>query len=435
MWPNVKLGTCGDEIHQLYAREVESLIKDKVLVIGGGIAGMSSAVELARSGFYVYLVDKAETLGGKALDYCCKATENCSRCGVCLVPKKAIETRTQPRVTVYNSASVARIIGEVGNFTVYLTRHLPPIDPHKCIACGECARGCPSQAIETSVTAGSKPTYTLARNRCQLYHGEPCSLCVDSCPVGALSFSRQPETMVLNVGAIIAATGFSHYDLRQGGGWGYQRFTNVLSGKDAESLIRRTGTLRLANGGIPQKVAFIQCVGSRNAQSNRGYCSQVCCKYALRIARLLKSQNQEVEITIFHMDIQSAGKAFWELYQECRESMAFVHGLPMEIFRGDNGKLLVRYEDIAKGQLAHTAFDLIILSTGILPGEGNVELARMLGISLDRYGFFAGRSQDACVTNRRGVFIAGACQGPKDIAGSLAQGLEAAGKVKAALCS
>lgn len=409
------------------------MIRDKVLVIGGGIAGISSAAELARNGFHVYLIDKAETLGGKVLDYCCKATEDCSRCGVCLVPKKVKETAAQSRINFLHSTSVAKIVGEIGNFKAYLIRRLPPIDPDKCVGCGECVSACPAKAIEVSASLGGKPVYAVARDRCQAYQGESCNLCFDSCPVGALSFARQAETIVVNVGAIIVATGFSHYDLRQEGGWGYQRFANVLSGHDAELLIHRTGTLRLANGGMPQKIAFIQCVGSRNVQNNRGYCSTVCCKYALRIAKLLKSQNQEAQITVFHMDIQSAGKAFQELYQQCRQTMSFVHGLPIEISRGDNGKLLVTYEDIAKGQLTRSAFDLIVLSTGIMPGEGNTELARTLGVSLDNYGFLAGRQYDACATNRQGVFLAGTCQGPKDIAGSLAQGLEAAGKVKAAL--
>ena len=263
---------------------------------------------------------------------------------------------------------------------------------------------------------------------CLRFKGEKCDLCRKGCPTKAIDFELRPKEQELSVGALIVATGFDVFDARKKGSLGYGRYANVLTGLDLEHIFTREGYLRLpASGEEPHNIAFIQCVGSRDEEHD--YCSQVCCKYAMKLAGLIRYQNPDALVTIFYIDLQTAGKGFAQFYENYKESIRFVRGVPVEILQSSSGELEVRFEDIAQGKVCRDSFDLVVLSVGISPGKNSWDLARILGINLADDGFFDIKHPlSSNETNIDGVFVAGTCQGPKDIPDSIAHGIAAASK-------
>ena len=399
-----------------------------VLVIGGGVAGIAAASTLADNDSQVYLVEREASVGGWAASFCCKATDVCTKCSVCVVPEKLSKVAAHPRITILADSTVAGIRGEIGNFQVEVLQKPQYISPERCIACGICAEVCPTEpkAIRSPSPEAVPYSYVLDASRCLRLKGETCNLCRDTCPTNAIDFGREPEEKEFGVGAIIVATGFDVFDAREMGCLGYGRYPNVLTGLDLEKVFNREGCLKLpSNGREPRNVALIQCIGSRD--ETHGYCSQVCCKYAIRFARLIKYQNPNAEVTIFYIDLQTAGKGFARFYEECQETIRFVRGVPVEISETSSGELEVRFENISEGKVAREAFDLVALSVGLSPSDDSWELARTLGINLGESGFFDTKAPlNSNETNVEGIFLAGTCQGPRDIPESVAHGMAAA---------
>ena len=402
-----------------------------VLVIGAGIAGIASALELADAGLKVYLVEKEAAVGGYAASLCCKATDVCSGCSVCVVPEKIKQAVIHPRISLLTNSTVQKVGGEVGNFCVEITQKPQYIDAQKCVACGLCAEVCPAQpkAVYLSSAEAIPFSYVLDERLCLRFKGESCKLCRESCPTKAIEFELKPKKQELSVSAIIAATGFDIFDAREKGSLGYGRYPNVLTGLDLERMFNHEGYLKLpSNGKEPKNIAFIQCVGSRD--ESHGYCSQVCCKYAMRLAHLIKYQSPDTQVTIFYIDLQTAGKGFAQFYQEYRESIRFIRGIPVEISQTPSGELEVRFEDISQGKVCREIFDSVILSVGISPRKDSWDLARILGINLADHGFFDIKEPlDSTKTNVEGIFLAGTCQSPRDIPDSVAHGMAAASNV------
>ena len=410
-------------------------MEECVLVIGAGVSGIASAVELANAGFGVYLVEKEAAVGGYAASFCCKATDICSQCSVCVVHEKINEAIIHPRISLLPNSTVEKVRGEVGDFYVEITQKPQYIDAPKCIACGLCTEVCPTdpKAIYPLSAEAIPFSYVLDESLCLRFKGEGCDLCRESCPTKAIDFKLKPNKQELNVIAIIVATGFDVFDAREKGSLGYGRYSNVLTGLDLERVFNREGCLKLpSNGKEPKNVAFIQCVGSRD--ESHGYCSQICCKYAMRLARLIKYESPDAQVTIFYIDLQTAGKGFAQFYQEYRESIRFIRGVPVEISQTSSGELEVRFEDISHGRVCRELFDLVILSVGISPKKDSWDLARILGINLSDQGFFDAKDfLDSNKTNVEGVFLAGTCEGAKDIPDSIAHGMAAASKVRQTL--
>lgn len=402
-----------------------------VLVVGSGISGIASALELANAGFAVDLVEKEAVIGGYTASFCCKATDICSRCSACVVPDKISKAIAHPNIRLLTDSTIAKLDGELGAFHVRISRRPRHVDSGRCVACGICTDVCPAEpkAICPPAADAIPPAYVLDEGHCLRWRGDDCSLCRESCPTGAIEFGHEPEEEELTVGAIIVATGFDVFDARQRGSLGYGRYPEVLTGLDLEQLFNRSGSLRLpANGKEPGSVAFVQCVGSRN--EGHDYCSHVCCKYAMKLAGLIKHQTPTAQITIFYIDLQTAGKGFAQFHEKYRQSINFIRGVPVEISRSDCGGLDVKFEDISQGRVCRETFDLVVLSVGMSPKKSSWDLARVLGINLADDGFFAAADpQRANETNVEGILVAGACQGPKDIPDSVAHGIAAASRV------
>jgi len=410
------------------------LANKSVLVIGGGIAGIASALQLADNGFQVYLVEREPIIGGHAASFCCKATETCSQCSVCLVPEKMLEVAANPQISLIVNSEVVRISGEVGDFEVDLLQKPGAVDPEKCIACGICTELCPGgpqKGIILPFPEVVPHTYIIDKNQCLRSKGAECDICQDNCPVGAINFEQEQNTSKLKVSAVIAATGFEVFDATEKRLLGYGQYPNVLTGFDLERIFSTADPMVLpSNGDLPQNIAFIQCVGSRDEYIGNGYCSQVCCKYAMKLAKLLQYQNAEAKVTIFYIDLQTAGKGFGEFYEECKKTIRFVRGIPVEVYETSPNELEVKYEDLAQGKIIKESYDLVVLSVGITSRKDSWNSARMLGINLGDYSFFDTRDTlDSNKTNVDGIFLAGTCQGPKDIPESIAHGIQAASRV------
>ena len=401
-----------------------------VLVVGSGISGVASALELANAGVSVYLVEKEAVVGGHSASFCCKATDICAKCSACVVLDKIKEAIIHPRIKLLTNSTIKRLSGELGSFHVEIVQQPRYVDRERCIACGLCTEVCPAdpKAI-CPPSAGATPfSYILDEGLCLRSKGERCDLCQKSCPTKAIEFEVKPKEQELRVDAVIVATGFHVFDARLKGSLGYGRYPNVLTGLDLEQVFAREGYVRLPiNGKEPKNIAFIQCVGSRD--TGHGYCSQVCCKYAMKLAGLIKYQSPDTQVTIFYIDLQTAGKGFAQFYEDYKKSIRFVRGVPVEILETASGELELRFEDISQGKVCRDTFDLVVLSVGISPGKDCWDLARILGINLSDDGFFAEKDcLSSNETNVDGIFVAGTCQGPKDIPDSIAHGIAAASK-------
>lgn len=345
--------------------------RSDVLVVGGGVAGMAAAQSLARAGVQVYLVERERALGGRALEYGCKATESCNRCNVCLTHARIKEVQANPGITVLTSGSLESV-----------------------------ARG-----------TNGKGGFT-----CRIVQTGPSG--------GPIHFDLEPA-------AIILATGFEPFDARKRANLGYGLYPNVLTNLDLERAILGGGRLEKRLGRAPQRVAFIQCVGSRDLQLEHEYCSRFCCMAALRMARVLRQQFPAAELTLFYMDFQVGGKEGARIREEFAADplVSFIRSMPSKVYPAADGRVETRYEDPGTGKVVSQAYDIIVLSTGISPAPGAAELAAMLGVGLSPEGFFASADAiDSTVAAAEGVFLAGCAQGPRDISESIAHGLEAAAR-------
>ena len=398
-----------------------------VLIIGGGIAGISSAIELARQGIKVRLVEEKSTLGGHAASYCCKATDKCHKCYACLVADRVNEVRNCPDVEIYTDSELFEISSAIGGFRAAIKRRPQYLSAEKCISCGLCAEVCPQKCIILPNPQVFPQQYVIDSPRCLNFLGQKCDICVKKCPVEAIGFDAEPEVRKFDVDAVVLATGFVPYDPLQKGTFGYGRFPNVISAIDLERMLQEDGMAGLklpSTGEIAREVAFIQCVGSRYDQVEDDshtniYCSRVCCGYALRMANLILDRAPETQITVFFMDLQHFGKNFDEFVDNCssQPNFSFIRGIPSKITRR-NGKLELQYEDMIEGGVRQKPYDAVVLSVGMRPPSNgaNRRLAEMLDIELDRFGFLrnSGIERPVATASER-VYLVGGCRGPKDI--------------------
>lgn len=394
----------------------------RVLVIGGGIAGLSSALQLARSGLSVDLVERNPTLGGHAILFTCKATDQCQKCTVCMVNDRIGQVPGEPEVRVRTGTEVIGARPVDGQFSVQIKRLALPVDVEKCIACGLCSEECPTTPEPSILLAsdqGVPRVYTVHPETCLVYRGQECERCVAVCPADAIDFGREEEVSSESYDGIIVATGYRPFDATGLTQYRYGVLPDVITGLDLEMRLRREGRLtRPSDGSVPRRIAFIQCVGSRDVRYNP-YCSRVCCAYAVRCANKLHYLEPESEIAIFYMDLQAFGKDFPAWRERLRDRVRLVRSHPALIELGPDGGLWVVYESVETGRIDRELFDLVVLSVGLCPGPDTQPLADMFGIEVDDDGFLG--------AGPPGLFLAGTCQGPRDIAGSIADASTAAG--------
>jgi heterodisulfide reductase subunit A len=403
----------------------------KVLVIGGGIAGLTAAWELARLNVDVELVEKTRFLGGHAIQFCCKAADECQKCGACSVEKRLLEVIREPRIEVYLNSEL-KGIDRNGRFSYTLLRQPLFVDSKKCTNCGLCFEKCPAPgAVVRGYSKNNVPLYAIDERHCLYLKDGSCKLCQELCPEKAINLDQVAGQIAGDADAIIVASGFEAFNPVGRPRYGYGINKNVITALELERMLREKGeVLRPSDSAAPQTIAFIQCVGSRDHQLQHGFCSQVCCGYAMRMAEALHHRHPEVRISIFYMDIQNCGKNFAGFHERCKDHIRFVRFMPADIFQGEQDRLTVCYGDEKDGHAVRETFDLVVLSVGIMPGTSNAILAEMLRLDLDGQGFFAlADSLDRTSTKQKGIFLAGTAQGPKDIADSMIQAGQAAQRV------
>ncbi len=398
-----------------------------VMIIGGGIAGMAAAWELAEAGLNVDLVEKSGFLGGHAIGYTCKATSECLQCGACSVEKMLKDVVGNDKINIHLSTEVENI-KKNNDYSIKLKKTAAFIDVKKCTDCGICYDKLKdNDIILQGYSKNNAPLYAINREKID----ENKITLKEICPEGAISVSDKTSYEDLTAGAIIVATGFDPFNPERKGTYGYEKFPNVISGLDLERIKRQNGfPARPSDGAAAQKIAFIQCVGSRDENLGNLWCSQICCPYALRTAESLKHKNPDLDITVFYMDIQNTGKSFPVFYETCKNDIRFIRSIPVDIFPAENDTLNMRLFDEAQGATAMETFDLVVLSIGIMPNSDNEKLSAQMGIPLDEDGFFKNSDElNKTSTSIDGIFVAGTAQGPKNIAASMAHAGQAASGV------
>jgi len=419
----------------------------KVIVVGGGIGGIQCALDLADTGFFVYLLEKSHTLGGTmaALD----KTFPTNDCSTCMFSPKLVQVAANPSIEIITLSSLLNLEGAPGRFTARIQRNPRYINMQKCIACGLCAQKCPKKvpdpfngelafrkAAFLTFPQAVPLKYALDAEHCLYLTRKRCSLCQDICPTGAIEFDQQPETLTLEAGAVILATGIELALTPLEGEFGFGRYRNVVSSLQYERMLSATGPFagylkRPSDQQAPKKVAWIQCVMSRDAARNRPFCSSVCCMHAAKQAVLTRSHLPEAETVVYFMDIRAHGKDFDDYIERARRQhgVQFRRSMISQVYLNPvNESLTIETFDHLENRKVEEAYDLVVLSSGFKPSQASSDLVRRLGLVANPFGFIAADFDEPVSTSRPGIFVCGGLEAPKDIPETVIQaGAAAAG--------
>ncbi len=427
-------------------------IHPATLIVGGGIAGIQAALEIAEAGYPVYLVEREPSIGGHMAQF--DKTFPTLDCSACILTPRMVEAGTHPNITVFSYSEVEKVDGYVGNFVVTIRKRARSVDEGLCTGCGVCWEKCPKKVIDDKFEAGlgyrkaiyvpfpqAVPKYpVIDRANCTYYQKGTCKACEKFCPTGAIDFAQEDQILTLEVGNILLATGWQLFDPRRIPNYGYGRLANVFTSLEFERLSNAAGptggNIVLRDGKtVPKSVGIIHCVGSRDKNYN-DYCSAICCMQSLKFAHLVHEKTGAT-VYNFYIDIRTPGKGYDEFYQRLiEEGTIFVRGKVAEVTDaarnpGEEGKLIVQVEDTLIGKQRRMPVDMVILSAGLEPPADAKEIAKKFGISCSAAGWYLERHPklDPVATMTEGIYLAGCIQGPKDIPSSVAQGAAAAARI------
>ena len=417
------------------------------MVVGGGVAGIQAALDLANAGYETILVERSPSIGGHMSQL--SETFPTLDCSQCILTPKMVEVSKHPNVKLMTYSEVQEVSGFVGNFRVKILKKPAYVDPGACTLCDECTKVCPvvlpnefdmgltgRRAIYIPFPQAIPATYTLDDKGCPGLLPIACGKCADVCEPGAIDYDMKPEIIEEEVGAIVVATGYDLYDKEKMAEYGYGKYPDVLDGLQFERLLSASGptggrVLRPSDHKEPKEVVFIQCAGSRDPELHCAYCSKICCMYTAKHAMLYKHHVHDGQAYIFYIDIRSGGKDYEEFVQRAVEEddVLYLRGKVSKVFE-ENGKLKVWGVDTLIGKDVEIDADMVVLAMATRPSAGAAEFAKKLKIALDKDGFLAEAHPKLrpveSVTS--GVFLAGAAQAPKDIPEAVAQASGAAAK-------
>ena len=464
-------------------------IRQKALVIGGGIAGIAAALSLADNGIPVYLIEKNTSIGGQMakIGKIFSPDKLAEECAMCSLSPLMNEVASHPAITLITSAEIENLSGSSGNFTVKVRKN-PRYVLDSCVACSRCSNVCPvlmenefncghkdRKAISLRFSQSVPKTYAIDPGHCLELggkkEGESCGKCVDACRVGAIDLGQQPEVLELEVGAIVVATGFEEYDCSLKPQYGYGIFENVVTQTELARILGLNGPTRgklmrpsdnkegfpanniqenkiqenkiqennlqenhVSTPEVPKRIVMIQCVGSRDEKAGGNpYCSRYCCMAALKHANLIRKKYPETEVTICYIDMRAFG--LYENYYRAVQDMGvkFLRGRPAEVIEKGDKSLVVRVEDTLKQELLELPADLVVLSAAMVPSKGTQEIARTLNLSQDESGFIKEKHSKLkpVDSSTEGIFVCGTAQSPKDITDTISQAGLAAARARA----
>jgi heterodisulfide reductase subunit A2 len=440
-------------IHHTPLDPIPVEINPTTLVVGGGIAGITAALELAEGGNHVVLVEREPSIGGHMAQL--DKTFPTLDCSACILTPKMFDAANHKNITMLSYSEVESVDGYVGSFTVNVRKKAKSVIEEDCTGCGICEEKCPIRVVDDVFEAGlgyrkvcyrpfpqAEPKYpVIDRENCTYYKNGKCRMCEKSCPTDAIDFAQEDEIVQFDVGNIILATGYDLFNARKIPQYGYGRYENVFSSMEFERMVNSAGptagNIVLRDGVTePKSVAIVHCVGSRD-QNYNGYCSKVCCMYSLKFAHLVHERIPDADCYNFYIDMRTPGKGYEEFYHRLlKEGTHFIRGRVANITDAamnddEVNKLVVQAEDTLIGAQRRVPVDMVILSSGMESRHDAKEVTHTFKMGCDFDGFFTERHPklDPVATMTEGIFIAGACQGPKDIPDSVAQGAAAAARV------
>ncbi len=429
-------------------------IHPATMVVGGGIAGIQAALEIADSGFPVILVEREPSIGGHMVQF--DKTFPTLDCSACILTPKMVAVGSHPNITLYSYSEVERVDGYVGNFSVTIRKKARYVNEDVCTGCGICSEKCPAKIIDETFEAGlgyrkaiyrpfpqAIPKYpVIDTEHCVYFQRGKCKACQLFCPTqpNAIDFEQKDELIQVEVGNIILATGYDLFDARRIPQYGYGRLANVFTSLEFERMCNASGptngSVVLRDGvTVPRAVGIIHCVGSRDKNYNN-YCSGICCMQSLKFAHLVKERTG-ADVYNFYIDMRTPFKDYDEFYQRVlTEGVYFIRGRVAEVtdaarLPGEEGKLIIQAEDTFIGKQRRIPVDMVILSAGLEARHDAREVAKKFGISCSVNNWFTERHPklDPVATMTEGIYIAGCAQGPKDIPASVVQGAAAAARV------
>ncbi len=421
----------------------------KALVIGGGVAGIQAALDIADAGYPVTLVERTPSIGGHMAQY--DKTFPTLDCAACILTPKMVDCASHPLIDIWSYSEVEEVKGFVGNFEVTIRKRAKSVDEAKCTGCGLCLEKCPVKDIPSEFDESTglrraiyrpfpqavpnKPV--IDREHCRMFLSGKCGVCQKMCPTGAIDYEQQDQLLTEKFGAIVVATGFDLYKNEDAmANLGYGKYEDVISAVQFERIMNASGPtdgkiIRPSDGKVPQSIVFVSCVGSRDEEHGHAYCSKVCCMYNAKQALLTKDKLHDVETYVFYMDIRANGKGYEEFVRRTIEEYGanYVRGRISRVYP-DGDKLVVKGADTLLGKPVEVRADLVVLATAMQPQHDAKDLSRKLGISTDQYNWFseAHPKLKPVEVLTDGIYLAGACQYPKDIPDTVAQASGAASK-------
>lgn len=423
-------------------------ITKRALVIGGGVAGIQAALDIAEAGHPVVLVERTPSIGGRMAQY--DKTFPTLDCAACILTPKMVDCASHPLIDIWAYSEVEEVNGFVGNFDVKIRKKATCVDPKLCTGCGLCLEKCIVKDVPSEFDEGmglrraiyrpfpqavpNKPV--IDREHCRIFNGGKCGVCQKVCPTGAISYDTVDEVVEEKFGAIVVSTGFELWDHSALGNYGYGKYPDVISSIQFERIMNASGPteghiVRPSDGKTPKSIAFISCVGSRDDEHGHAYCSKVCCMYNAKQALLVKDKLHDVETYVFYMDIRANGKGYEEFVKRTIEDYGanYIRGRISKIYP-DGDQMVVKGADTLLGKAVEVRADLVVLATAMQPQHDAKDLARKLGISTDQYNWFseAHPKLKPVEVLTDGIYLAGACQYPKDIPDTVAQASGAASK-------
>ena len=432
----------------------ESPVVKRALVIGGGIAGIQTALDIADAGFPVDIVETKPTIGGKMTQI--DKTFPTLDCAACILTPKMVDCAQNENIRILSYSEVAEVKGFVGNFTVKIRRKARFVDETKCTGCGLCTEKCPQKKVPNEFNLGMDnrtaiyipfaqavpKVATIDPNACMMLKSGKCGVCSKVCGVNAIDYKMQDTYLEEKYGAIVVATGFNPINVEKYDESAYTQSKDVVTSLEFERLMNAAGPtngtlLRPSDGKHPHTLVFVQCVGSREdgkgCKGGKEYCSKICCMYTAKHAMLCREKYPDTEVYVFYIDVRTPGKNFDEFYRRAVEQYGvhYIKGMVGKVVPRSDGKLEVQASDLIDNKQLHIQADMVVLAAAIEPDKSARPLATMLTASMDTNDFFteAHPKLRPVESPTAGVFLSGTCQGPKDIPETVAQAGAAASKV------